>query len=67
MLVKVSLCRTVWVKLNCLRTGVGVFPFVNEQTADHVLTMYPIHRAPYGAQGLTVLNDGTDAGLTPSC
>ena len=31
----------------------------SEQTADHVLTLSPIHRAPHGAQGLTVLDDET--------
>ena len=33
--------------------------FVSEQTADHVLTACPIHRAPHGARGLTVLDDET--------
>ena len=32
---------------------------VSEQTADHVLTACPIHRAPHGARGLTVLDDET--------
>ena len=31
----------------------------SEQTADHVLTACPIHRAPYGVRGLTVLDDET--------
>ena len=31
----------------------------SEQTADHVLTACPIHRAPHGARGLTVLDDET--------
>ena len=31
----------------------------SEQTEDHVLTACPIHRAPYEAQGLTVLDDET--------
>ena len=31
----------------------------SEQTADHVLTACPIHWAPHGAQGLTVLDDET--------
>ena len=35
----------------------------SEQTADHVLTACPIHRAPHGARGLTVLDDKTRAGL----
>ena len=30
-----------------------------EQTADHVLTACPIHRAPHRARGLTVLDDET--------
>ena len=73
--VGMSLPRAAWVKLNRLRTGVGRFhssmhkwglaPSPNcecgasEQTADHVLTMCPIHRAPHGARGLTVLDDET--------
>ena len=73
--VGMSLPRAAWVKLNRLRTGVGGFhssmhkwglaPSPNcecgtsEQTADHVLTACPIHRAPHGARGLTVLDDET--------
>ena len=73
--VGMGLPRAAWVKLNCLQTGVGRFhssmhkwglaPSPNckcgasEQTADHVLTACPIHRAPHGARGLTVLNDET--------
>ena len=73
--VGMGLPRASWVKLNRLRTGVGRFhssmhkwglaPSPNcecgasEQTADHVLTMCPIHRAPHGARGLTVLDDET--------
>ena len=71
--VGIGLPRAAWVKLNRLRTGVGRFhssmhkwglaPSPNcecgafEQTADHVLTACPIHRAPLGARGLTVLDD----------
>ena len=70
-----GLPRVAWVKLKWLRTGVGRFhssmhkwslaPSPNcecsasEQTADHVLTVCPIHRAPHGARGLTVLDDET--------
>ena len=73
--VGMGLPRAAWVKLNRLRTGVGQFhssmqkwslaPSPNyecgasEQTADHVLTVCPIHRAPRGARGLTVLDDET--------
>ena len=80
--VGMGLPRAAWVKLNRLRTGVGRFhssmhkwglaPSPNcecgasEQTADHVLTGCPIHRAPDGARGLTVLDDKLDAGLMTS-
>ena len=73
--VGMGLPRAAWVKLNRLRTGVGRFhssmhkwglaPSPNreccasEQTTDHVLTVCPIHRAPHGARGLTVLDDET--------
>ena len=73
--VGMGLPQAAWVKLNRLRTGVGRFhssmhkwglaPSPNcecgasEQTADHVLTACPIHRAPHGARGLTVLDDET--------
>ena len=73
--VGMGLSRPAWVKLNRLRTGVerfhssihkwGLAPSPNcecgasEQTADHVLTACPIHRAPHGARGLTVLDDET--------
>ena len=73
--VGMGLPRAAWIKLNRLRTGVGQFyssmhtwglaPSPNcecgasEQTADHVLTACPIHRAPHGARGLTVLDDET--------
>ena len=73
--VGMGLPRAAWVKLNRLRTGVGRFHSfmhkwglasspnfecgASEQTADHVLTACPIHRAPHGARGLTVLDDET--------
>ena len=77
--VGMGLSRAVWVKLNRLRTGVGrlylsmqkwgLAPSLNceccasEQTADHVLTACPIHQAPHGARGLTVLDDKTRSWL----
>ena len=73
--VGMGLPRAAWVKLNCLRTVVGRFHSsmhkwgltsspncecgTSEQTTDHVLTACPIHQAPHGAQGLTVLDDKT--------
>ena len=78
--VGMGLPRAAWVKLNRLRTGVGRFhssmqkrglaPSSNcecgasEQTANHVLTACPIHRAPHGARGLTVLDDETRCWLS---
>ena len=38
----------------------------SEQTADHVLTACPIHRAPHGLRGLTVLYDKTRCWLNAS-
>ena len=73
--VGMGLTQAAWVRFNRLRTGVGRFhssmhkwglaPLPNcecgafEQTADHVPTACPIHRAPHGARGLTVLDDET--------
>ena len=73
--VGMGLPRAAWVKFNRLRTGVGRFhssmhkwglappPIcecgASEQTADHVLTTCPIHRAPHGARGVTVSDDET--------
>ena len=73
--VGMGLPQAAWVKFNRLRTGVGRFHSsmhkwglasstncecgTSEQTADHVLTACPIHRAPHGARGLTVLDDET--------
>ena len=70
-----GLPRTSWVKLNRLRTGVrrfhssmykwGAAPSPNcecgasEQTADHIISTCPLHRAPKGIQGLLVLDDDT--------
>ena len=73
--VGMGLPREAWVKLNHLRTVVGRFHLsmhkwglalspncecgASEQTADHVLTACPIHRAPHGVRGMTVLYDET--------
>ena len=74
-----GLPQAPWVKLNRLQTGVeqfhssmhkwGLAPSPNcgcgtsEQTADHLLTVCPIHRAPHGAQDLTVFDDKTQCWL----
>ena len=78
--VGMGLPRVAWVKLNRQQTGFGRFhssmhkwglaPSPNcecgasEQTADHVLTACPIHRAPHGERGMTVLDN--EAGLMTS-
>ena len=70
-----SLTRIAWVKLNCLRTGVGRFGSsmhswgfallakcecgASEQTADHIILTCPIHQAPRGIMDPTVLDDET--------
>ena len=70
---------TSWVKLNRQRTGVGRFysfmykwdlaPSPNcecgatNQTAYHAISTCPIHRAPRGVAGLTVLDDDTRCSL----
>ena len=60
-----GLPRTSWVKLNRLRTGVGRFHSPNcecgasEQTAEHIISTCPLHRASKGIQGLLVLDDDT--------
>ena len=71
----INLTKTAWVKLNHLPTGVGRFGSsmykwglvssakceceAREQTADHIILACPIHRAPRGKTGLTVLDDET--------
>ena len=70
--VEMGLPRAAWFKLNRLGTGFerfhssmhkwGLAPSPNcecgasEKTADHILTACPIHRAPHGARGQTVLD-----------
>ena len=67
--------RTSWVKVNRLRAGFGRFHSsmykwclaaslnrergATDQTADHVISTCPIHRALRGVGGLTVLDDDT--------
>jgi len=75
--------RTVWVRRNRFRTGVGRFrsclhkwgmaPFaaceygIVEQIVDRVVLHLPIHRTPYGAHGLTFLDDDTIEWLLNTC
>ena len=72
--------RSSWVRLNRLRAGVGCFqsfmhqwglaPTLNcecgaaEQTAEHIILTCPVHRAPTGIRGLTVLDVDTRCWLS---
>ena len=65
-----SLIRTAWVKLHCLRTGVGRFGSsmykwglassanceygASEQTADHIILTCPMYQASREIMVLTV-------------
>jgi len=78
-----TLPRRAWVRLNRLRTGVGRFRSclykwsmassaacecgAEEQTVDHVVHHFPVHRPPHGLHGLTVLDDETTEWLPNSC
>ena len=75
-----GLPRSSWVRLNRLRAGVGCFqsfmhkwclaPTSNcecgaaEQTAEHIVLTCPVHRAPTGIRGLTVLDVDTRCWLS---
>jgi len=70
-----TLHRPSWVRLNHLRTGVGLFRSTmhkwglvpsaycrcraKEQTADHILAYCPLYHLPNGTLGLTALGDDT--------
>ena len=72
--------RSSWVRLNRFRAGVGCFqsfmhkwglaPTSNcecgaaEQTAEHIVLTCPVHRAPTGIRGLTVLDVDTRCWLS---
>ena len=76
-----SLTRTAWVKLNCLRTGIGGFGSSihqrglaskgkcecgpSSQTAYYIILACPIHRAPRGRMGVTVWMTKQGAGSAP--
>ena len=76
----IDLPRSPWVRLNRLRAGVGRFqsfmhkwdlaPTSNcecgaaEQTAEHIILTCPVHRAPTGIRGLTVLDVDTRCWLS---
>jgi len=79
---RITLPRRAWVRLNRLRTGVGRFRCClykwgmassaacecgAEQTVDQVVLHCPIHRAPHGLHGLTVLDDETIEWLFNTC
>ena len=75
-----GLPRSSQVRLNCLRAGVGCFQsFMHkwglaltlnckcgtaEQAAEHIILTCPIHRAPTGIRGLTVLDVDTRCWLS---
>ena len=75
-----GLPRSSWVRLNCLQAGVGCFQsFMHkwglaptskcecgtaEQTAEHIILTCPVHRAPTGIHGLTVLDVDTRCWLS---
>ena len=75
--------RTAWVRLNRLRTGVGLFRSTmykwgmaptaacecgaEEQTADHIITTCPMYRYPNGAQGLAQTDDNLLKWLSETC
>ena len=75
-----GLPRSSWVRLNRLRAGVGCFQSsmqkwglastsncecgAVEQTAEHIILTCPIHRAPTGIRGLTVLDVDTQCWLS---
>ena len=75
-----GLPRSSWVRFNRLRAGVGCFqssmhkwglaPTSNcecgaaEQTGEHIILICPVHRAPTGIRGLTVLDVDTRCWLS---
>jgi len=75
--------RLAWVRLNRLRTGVGLFRStlhkwgvatsascecgLGEQTADHVILDCPIYHVPNGVRGLLDLDKDTIQWLLKSC
>ena len=78
-----NLSRSTWVKLNRLRTGVGLFRSTmykwgmastgacecgaEEQTVDHLITTCPMYRYPNGAQGLVQVDENLVAWLSDIC
>jgi len=78
-----TLPRRAWVRLNRLRTGVGRLRSCSykwgmassavcergakEQTVNHVVLQYPIHRPPHGLHGLKVLDEKTTKWLLNTC
>jgi len=77
-----TLPRRAWIRLNCLRTGVGRFHSClykwgvvfseacesgAEQAVGHVVLQCPIRRPPHGLHDLTVLDDETVAWLLNTC
>ena len=72
--------RPPWVRLNCLRTGVSLFrstmyrwiwlpqrPVSVAQTADHIITSYPVFHHPNRGLGLESVDDETVAWMNNTC
>ena len=75
--------RAAWVRLNRLRTGVGLFRSTmhkwgmastaacecgaEEQTAEHIMTSCPLYCHPNGASALSTVDEGLVAWLTDVC
>jgi len=78
-----TLPRRAWVRLNRLRTGVGLLRSclykwdmassaacecgAEEQSVDHVVLHCPIHQPPHGLHGLAVLDNETIEWLLNTC
>ena len=78
-----GLPRPAWVRLNRVQTGVGLFRSsmhqwvmaslvsckcgAEEQTADYIITSYPIYRHPNGIRGLLTVKENSARWLSDTC
>ena len=79
----ISFPRPAWVRLNCLRTGVGLFRSethkwgmastdacmcgAKEQTVEHIITSCPINYHPKGARALSDVGKSLETWLNETC